>query len=361
MVKKDAGKAQSKFLYNVDHKVDNTAMKPLWQPSASIDTLHKRAVILQKIRSFFAARDVLEVETPSLSAHTVTDPYLEAMHTLHTQPGMVNANCLYLQTSPEYAMKRLLAAGSGDIFQLCKAFRNDEVGRMHNPEFTVLEWYRVGYCMQQLIDEVAMLLLLILPFEQVDQVSYCNLFVKYLKINPLEIELSALITLCTAFGLRDYVSSLQGNLVLNQSVHTKTLLKDSILQVLFSAHIEPNIGKERPIVVSYFPASQASLATLCDDGKTANRFEVFYKGIELANGFDELTDAQSQLTRFEQDNQKRIALGLSTVPIDTHFIASLKSGLPQCAGVALGVDRLIMLALQKDNIEQVTSFGHRNC
>ncbi|MFT6268716.1 MAG: lysyl-tRNA synthetase class 2 [Alphaproteobacteria bacterium] len=336
-------------------------MATLWQPSASLDTLHKRAAIMQNIRKFFAARTVLEVETPCLSAHTITDPYLEAMHTLHTQPGACNSSRLYLQTSPEYAMKRLLAAGSGDIFQLCKAFRDDEVGRMHNPEFTMLEWYRVGYSMQQLIDEVAALLIATLPIDQVHQSNYRRLFEKHLEIDPLETDLATLIALCNKLGLSDYVTSLQTNLNTNESEQGNAVLKDSILQVLFSMHIEPHIGTQCPMVVCFFPASQASLATLSDDGKTANRFEVFYKGIELANGFDELTDAQSQLNRFEQDNQKRIALGLSTKPIDKHFMAALKVGLPQCAGVAIGVDRLIMLALQKDNIEEVTSFSHRNC
>jgi lysyl-tRNA synthetase class 2 len=336
-------------------------MGDLWRPSASIETLRKRAALLQNIRKFFAQRNVLEVDTPSLSANTITDPYLEAMHTLHTHPGASNSSRLYLQTSPEYAMKRLLAAGSGDIFQLCKAFRDDEVGRIHNPEFTMLEWYKVGYTMQQLIDEVAALLVVTLPIEQVKQSSYCALFEKYLEIDPLDVTLSALIALSSTLGLADYVSSLHANLQLSEGVHENALLRDSILQVLFSTHIEPYIGKKCPIVVCYFPASQASLATLSEDGRTANRFEVYYKGIELANGFDELTDAQSQLVRFERDNQKRAALGLATKAIDKHFMAALNHGLPQTAGVALGVDRLLMLALQKDAIEKVISFSHHNC
>ena len=336
-------------------------MNQSWQPSASIETLRKRAALLHQIRVFFAQRKVLEVETPALSSHTITDPYLEAMHTLHTQGGAFTSSKLYLQTSPEYAMKRLLAAGSGDIFQLCKAFRDDEVGRIHNPEFTMLEWYRIGFSLQHLIDEVGSLLMATLKVEAVNQSSYSVLFERHLAFNPLKVDLPSLFEICAKLGLQDYVGSLRANLADDENTHASVLLKDSILQVLFSTHIESLIGIDYPTVVVDFPASQASLATLHENGRTANRFEVYYKGIELANGFDELTDAQSQHLRFAQDNQKRSVLGLSIKPIDMHFMAALFSGLPQCAGVALGVDRLLMLALQKNTIEEVMSFSQRNC
>lgn len=354
-----------------------------WQPTASIDVLKQRAVILQNIRAFFANGMVMEVETPCLSAFTITDPYLEAMHTSHTLPGASTSSRLYLQTSPEYAMKRLLAAGSGDIFQLTKAFRDDEVGRLHNPEFTILEWYRVGYSMMQLIEEVMSLLIHVLEVDACEQASYCSLFERFLNINPLTASLGQIRELCVASGLADYIASLEERLQFNHALvdneskeglstlpvqasmcahdATSILLKDSMLQVLFSQKIEPNIGQQLPIVVYDFPASQASLAKLSMDGTTANRFEVYFKGIELANGFDELTDVQTQVQRFEQDNQKRSTLGLSAKPLDTHLIAALNAGLPNCAGVALGVDRLIMLALHKSSIDQVISFSHSNC
>jgi lysyl-tRNA synthetase class 2 len=148
-------------------------MIDLWKPTAKINVLRQRAAIIRSIRNFFYERDVLEVETPSLSANTVTDPYLTAMSTLHTEPGASVSKKLYLQTSPEFAMKRLLAAGSGDIFQICKSYRDDEVGRLHNPEFTMLEWYRVDFEMQALIDEVTALLVSVLPVTAVEQFSYC--------------------------------------------------------------------------------------------------------------------------------------------------------------------------------------------
>ena len=366
-------------------------MKEAWQPTANITALKRRAEIVQKIRTFFAQGKVLEVETPCLSAHSITDPYLEAMHTEHTEPGAQTSSRLYLQTSPEYAMKRLLASGSGDIFQISKAFRDDEVGRFHNPEFTMLEWYRVGFNMQQLIDETASLLLALLPVDAFEQATYASLFEKHVGVDPLEADLPSLLVLCTKLGLKDYVASLHTNLQLHRngsidystsaSIEQKSvqnnasqthasdaiespanvLLKDSILQVLFSNYIEPHIGQKTPIVVHDFPASQASLATLNSNGVTANRFEVYFKGVELANGFEELNDAPSQLARFEQDNEKRIALGLSIKKIDEHFIAALTSGLPACSGVALGIDRLIMLILKKETIEEVMSFSHRNC
>jgi lysyl-tRNA synthetase class 2 len=336
-------------------------MTELWRPSASINVLQERAAIIDQIRAFFKARNVLEVETPSLSAHTITDPYLEAMQTLHTLPGANQSRTLYLQTSPEYAMKRLLAAGSGDIFQISKAFRDDEVGRLHNPEFTMLEWYRTGFSMQHLIDEVKALLMSILALGKIEQSSYCDIFKTHLGIDPLCATLGELKALCSEHSLNDYVDSLQAHLHQQQDAQTVSLLKDSILQVLFSTCIEPSIGQDYPIVITNFPASQASLATLNEDNKTANRFEVYFQGIELANGFDELTDVNSQRQRFETDNQKRKMLGLVQKPIDTHFIEALENTFPQCAGVALGIDRLIMLALNKNSIEEVMSFNHRNC
>lgn len=333
-------------------------MTILWQPTANMDALRQRAAIIRCIRAFFHVRNVLEVETPSLSAHCVTDPYLEAMSTRHTEPGTSRSTSLYLQTSPEYAMKRLLAAGSGDIFQICKAFRDDEVGRLHNPEFTMLEWYRVGFDMQALIDEVAALLIAVLPVTAVEQFSYCELFEEKLSFNPLTIQMHELLTYCGRHGLGDYAQSIKANI---ETANNQTLLKDSLLQVIFSQQIEAQIGNAKPAIVTHFPASQASLASLSKNGLTANRFEVYFKGIELANGFNELTDANEQLLRFNLDNTKRQALGLATKAIDKYFIAALRSGLPECSGVAVGLDRLVMLATNTHSVGESISFSHVNC
>lgn len=333
-------------------------MTDVWKPTANIDVLRQRAAIIRSIRLFFYNRNVLEVETPSLSANTITDPYLEAMSTQHTEPGASVSKKLYLQTSPEYAMKRLLAAGSGDIFQICKSFRDDEVGRLHNPEFTMLEWYRVNFDMQALIDEVAALLVIVLPITEVEQFTYRELFERFVHFNPLLITIAELKAYCDNNGLGEYANNLQGSI---KESHQLSLLRDSLLQVIFSQQIESQIGTSNPVIVTHFPASQASLATLSACGQTAMRFEVYYRGIELANGFNELTDANEQIARFTQDNEKRSLLGLPTKPFDHHFINALRSGLPVCSGVAVGIDRLIMLAANKVSIDEVISFSHLHC
>jgi lysyl-tRNA synthetase class 2 len=341
-------------------------MSKAWLPSASISTLQQRAQIMASIRQFFYERSVLEVETPSLSHATITDPHLSALSTKHTEPGASTSNTLYLQTSPEYAMKRLLAARSGDIFQLCKSFRDDEVGAHHNPEFTMLEWYRLGFSMQDLINEVGELLIQILPISKVEQFTYSELFEQYCNFSPLTASVDTILSCCKQVGLASYIASIEQQLTLQQSSQAlqgeqAILLKDSALQVLFNQEIEPHIGQEIPAVVSHFPASQAALATLADDGLSAHRFEVYFKGLELANGFNELQDAAIQKQRFLADNEKRKTLGLPVKEIDAHFMSALEAGLPACSGVALGVDRLIMLALNKQNIKEVLSFNYDNC
>jgi lysyl-tRNA synthetase class 2 len=332
-----------------------------WRPSCSADTLRQRADIIARIRRFFAERNVLEVETPCLSQYSVTDPHLHALNTLHTPPGSAHASRFFLQTSPEYAMKRLLAAGLGDIFQITKAFRDDEVGRHHNPEFTLLEWYRLGYSMQALIDESADMLMMVLGLEAVEQYTYQALFQEYCGFDPLTVSLTELVLFAEQHGLNDYVKSLTKNTQNALSQEQNDIVKDNLLQVLFNQEIESQIGQQCPTVVTHFPATQAALATLNDDGLTANRFEIYFKGIELANGFNELTDPKLQVTRFEDDNRVRRSLGLQAIEIDAHFISALQHGLPPCSGIALGIDRLIMLALGKKHISEVVSFSHDRC
>ncbi|WP_413113778.1 elongation factor P--(R)-beta-lysine ligase [Thaumasiovibrio sp. DFM-14] len=315
----------------------------LWQPSADITVLKRRAALIASIRQFFLARDVLEVETPALSQATVTDVHLHTFQTEFVGPGFAKGKKLRLMTSPEFHMKRLLSAGSGCIYQLGKAFRNEESGRYHNPEFTMLEWYRVGFDHHQLMIEVDTLLQSILGEGPAEKMTYQHAFQRVLGVCPLEASMSTLKQVAATLGLSDIAESEQN--------------RDTLLQLLFSVGVEPKIGQDTPAMVYNFPASQAALARICrQDHRVAERFEVYFKGIELANGFHELADANEQRLRFEADNQYRLAHHLPPQLIDENLLAALDAGLPDCAGVALGVDRLIMLALEKDHIDAVMAF-----
>lgn len=316
-----------------------------WQPSASIENLKARAKVLANIRTFFQERDVLEVDTHALSHATVTDAHLVSFDTQFAQSGSAqHGNTLYLQTSPEFAMKRLLAAGSGAIYQICKAFRNEEAGRFHNPEFTMLEWYRPGFDHFQLMAELNDLFQRILDCQPASQYTYQSLFQQYVGIDPLTASLGQLQRAVIDNDLHADWAAVEND-------------KDTLMQYLFAELVERKIGKDAPCFVYDFPASQAALAKInSKDPRVAERFELYYHGIELANGFHELTNADEQLARFEQDNQWRTAHNLATKPIDHNLIDALKAGLPQCSGVALGIDRLVMLALNADHIEQVLTF-----
>jgi lysyl-tRNA synthetase class 2 len=314
-----------------------------WQPTASIEQLRQRATILNQIRHFFTQRGVLEVDTPAMSHATVTDIHLHTFQTEFVGPGYADGSKLYFMTSPEFHMKRLLAAGSGCIYQINKAFRNEENGRYHNPEFTMLEWYRVGFDHHKLMDEMDELLQLVLQSESAERMTYQQAFLQVLKVCPLEASMAELKQVAAQLGLSD--------------IAEKEDDRDTLLQLLFSVGVEAKIGQETPAFVYDFPASQAALAKInAQDSRVADRFEVYYKGIELANGFHELDNPKEQLARFDQDNAKREQMGLQPQPIDYHLIAALESGLPDCAGVALGIDRLIMLAIGCDHIDQVTTF-----
>jgi elongation factor P--(R)-beta-lysine ligase len=316
-----------------------------WQSNAPITNLLKRAKIINQIRQFFADRGILEVETPILSHAAVTDVHLNSFHTEYYAPGdsaHQQGQTLSLITSPEYHMKRLLAIGSGPIYQITKCFRNEEAGRYHNPEFTMLEWYRIQFDMIQMMNEVDDLLQIILDTEPAEQISYQKAFQRHLNIDPLTADRD---TLCKVVD------------TLNLGFNTDTADHDTLLQFLFTFGVEPHIGLERPTAVYYFPASQAALAEICgEDHRVAKRFEFYYKGVELANGFKELTNAEEQYARFESDNQIRKSKQLPPQVIDTLFLDALKAGLPDCAGVALGLDRLIMLALNAESLSEVISF-----
>ncbi|EGQ8406569.1 elongation factor P--(R)-beta-lysine ligase [Vibrio parahaemolyticus] len=318
-------------------------MQTNWQPTASIEQLRQRATLIAAIRQFFAERQVMEVDTPAMSHATVTDIHLHTFQTEFVGPGYADGSKLFFMTSPEFHMKRLLAAGSGCIYQINKAFRNEENGRYHNPEFTMLEWYRVGFDHHKLMDEMDDLLQLVLKCGAAQRMTYQQAFIDVLGVCPLEGSMTELKAVASKLGLSDIAEPEED--------------RDTLLQLLFSVGVENKIGQDVPAFVYDFPASQAALAKINpQDHRVADRFEVYFKGIELANGFHELDNPKEQLARFEQDNAKRIEMGLKPQPIDYHLISALEAGLPDCAGVALGIDRLIMLALGCDHIDQVTAF-----
>ncbi|HDM8424051.1 TPA: elongation factor P--(R)-beta-lysine ligase [Yersinia enterocolitica] len=319
-----------------------------WQPSAPIANLLKRAAIMAEIRRFFADRGVLEVETPTMSQATVTDIHLVPFQTRFVGPGAADGLTLYMMTSPEYHMKRLLAVGSGSIYQLGRSFRNEEAGRHHNPEFTMLEWYRPHYDMYRLMDEVDDLLQQILDCDSSERLSYQQAFLRHLDIDPLSADKAQLREATAKLDLSNIADTEED--------------RDTLLQLLFTVGVEPHIGRDKPAFVYHFPASQASLAVIStEDHRVAERFEVYFKGIELANGFHELTDGDEQLKRFEQDNRSREKRGLPQHPIDMNLIDALKHGLPDCSGVALGVDRLVMLALGAEKLSDVIAFPVGRC
>ncbi|MFS7252431.1 elongation factor P--(R)-beta-lysine ligase [Rahnella rivi] len=314
-----------------------------WQPSASIANLLKRATILTEIRRFFADRGVLEVETPAMSQATVTDIHLVPFETRFVGPGAAEGKTLYLMTSPEYHMKRLLATGSGPIYQMGRSFRNEEAGIHHNPEFTMLEWYRPRYDMYRLMNEVDDLLQQVLDCNSAETLSYQQAFTRHLNVDPLSADKAELREAAAKLDLSNIADTEED--------------RDTLLQLLFTMGVEPHIGRDKPAFVYHFPATQASLAEIStEDHRVAERFEVYYKGIELANGFRELTDGREQRQRFEQDNRKRAARGLPQHPIDNNLLDALEHGMPECSGVALGVDRLIMIALGATSLSDVLAF-----
>jgi lysyl-tRNA synthetase class 2 len=318
-----------------------------WSPSASLDTLRQRARLLQDLRAFFLARGVLEVETPLLSAAASTDPQLRSLLTQYTGPGFPRGCTLYLHTSPEFAMKRLLAAGSGPIFQLCKVFRDGEAGRLHNPEFTLLEWYRPGYDHHALMTEVAELVTQVLkdrvPLGATEWLTYEEAFRRHTGLDALN-----------ASGAQWAECARQ------HGIDSAGLAPDAVdgwRDLLLSHLIEPHLGKGHLTFLYEYPASQAALARLRPERPAvAERFELYLQGVELANGFHELGNAGEQRRRFEHDLARRAVLGLASVPPDERLLAALDQGLPACAGVALGVDRLVMLALGAERLADVMAF-----
>ncbi len=315
---------------------------PPWQPSAALPILRLRAQLLRAVREFFAARGVLEVDTPALVRHAVTDRHIESARV--QLPG--HGATLYLHTSPEYAMKRLLAAGSGDIYQLAHVFRGEEAGALHNAEFMLLEWYRCGFPMAALMTEVATLCteLLGLPnAPAIEHLRYTEAFARHLGIDPLDAPLGTLRERAIAQGLD---APLAG-----------ACSRDELLDWFMGARIGPALGHHALCFLHHYPAAQAALARLDpQDPRLALRFELYYQGVELANGFEELIDPLEQRTRFERDQAARAAAGHPQPAIDPLLLAALSAGMPEASGVALGLDRLLMLRIGAAHIDAVLPF-----
>ena len=318
-----------------------------WRPTASLEMLQLRATLLVRIRRFFARHNVLEVDTPALSGAAATDPALHSFVTTYHGPGPRAGATCYLHTSPEFPMKRLLAAGSGSIYQVCKVFRDAEYGSLHNPEFTLLEWYRTGYDHRDLMDEVERLLREVLedikPLTSVQHWTYRDLFLEFAGVDPFSVKAAELQALLRS---RHDVAP----------VGLSTDVLDPWLDLTLTHVIEPRLGSGLVFVQDY-PVSQAALARL-RPGKpaVAARFEVYLDGIELANGFHELADAGEQRRRFTAECRRRGESGEAAVCVDECLLAALESGLPDCAGVALGLDRLLLVAGGRKDLHDVIAF-----
>ncbi|SHF74947.1 lysyl-tRNA synthetase, class 2 [Microbulbifer donghaiensis] len=307
-----------------------------WQPSASIEALHLRGALLADIRRFFAEREVLEVEVPVLSRRATSDPHIDSI------TALCNGDTAYLATSPEFGLKRLLAAGIGDCYYLGKAFREGEAGGRHNPEFTMLEWYRCGWDDRRLMIEVGELLSRVLQISQVQSLSYRELFLRELQLDPHTASEQELHD-CTAREVE--LSFVPAN-------------RDECLDLLMSHRLEPAMGDGITLLYD-FPASQAALAKVQEDATgtpVARRFEAYVGGLELANGYWELTDAEEQLRRFQADHRYRGMHKLHVYPFEERLVAALEVGMPECAGVAMGIDRLLMLAGGYASIGEVIAF-----
>ncbi|MEM6794606.1 MAG: EF-P lysine aminoacylase EpmA [Acidobacteriota bacterium] len=319
-----------------------------WRPAASLDSLRRRAAVIRAVRAFFEARGALEVETPLLAGSPVTDLHLESVSCRLELGG--EPRDFYLQTSPEFAMKRLLAAGSGPIFQIAKAVRDGELGARHNPEFTMLEWYRPGWDHHRLMDEVDALVREVLGSEPAERLTYGEAFLRHVGIDPHGATAGELAEAAALSGLGEIAGLDAGSPV------------DDWLHALMSLRVEPRLGRgggeaAGAVFLYDYPASQAALARVRPGSPpVAERFELYVRGVELANGFHELTDAAEQRRRFEGDLAERRRRGLETPPVDERLLAALEAGLPPCAGVALGVDRLVMLAVGASSLDQVLAF-----
>lgn len=312
-------------------------MKNTYQPTLSLINAQKKATFLRKIREFFYQRHIMEVTTPILSNHGNTDIFIESVSANFHDHGQAKTG--YLHTSPEFAMKRLLASYQVPIYQLCQVFRDNEKGRRHNIEFTMLEWYRPKFDLDMLADELQDLLTVV--FDQpmaLIKLSYSEAFVNTAHIHPLSASIDTLKECALSHGITlDMGDDHQG-----------------WLDLLFSHIVEPTLGVDMPTLITDYPPATASLAKMTTDTKgyqVAKRFELYINGVEIANAYDELADGDTLRARFEQDNQQRTLLGLPQMPIDERLLQACDE-LPECSGIALGVDRLFMMVADLDDISQ---------
>lgn len=311
----------------------NTSGREHWTPAATRDVLQARAELLATLRHFFALRGVLETETPYLSAAANPDPNIESI-------AVDSRSRRFLHTSPEFPMKRLLAGGSGAIYQICRVFRGGEEGSRHNPEFTMLEWYQPGFELEAMIQEAVDLVVLCLA-DRLESSTTLRLqwqeaFLRYAQLDPGSASLEELKECAQRFD-----------------VEAGDLNRDQWLDLLFCRVVSANFPTDRPVVVTAFPVAQAALAQVDEH---ARRFEVFVGDMELANGYHELLDPAEHRRRFEVWNQRRADSGQKVMPLDDRLLAAIDAGLPDCCGVALGVDRLLMLQTGRSDIKEVLAF-----
>jgi lysyl-tRNA synthetase class 2 len=307
-----------------------------WQPNASLDIIRKRAALLWQIRDFMDRHDILEVDTPVLSHFAVTDPYIQSLETANV---FEKDTPLYLHTSPEYCMKRLLAAGSESIYQIAHVFRDEESGKRHNTEFTMLEWYRLDFDYIELMNDVASLLS-DLGLKKTNRMTYAEAFLQTIQIDPHSASLSQLQDIG---GQNGWGSDSED--------------RHALLDFIFSEVVIKSIDSSEPLFIYDYPECMAALSTL-KEGRPciAERFELFINGMEIANGFNELCEANEQKQRFGTEIEIRKDKGLSSTPMDTNFLAALESGLPKTSGVAVGIDRLLMVLCGKNDIKDVITF-----
>ncbi len=312
-----------------------------WKPSSGVAVARQRAAMLERARAFFRSRDVLEIDTPALSRCTTSDPNIDSLRV--AGPGEA---ALYLQTSPESFMKRLLADGYPDIYAICRVFREGESGKLHQPEFTMVEWYRHGLGLDEIIDETVAFIADALQrpeLQNADILEYEAAFRRFAGVEPYTAPIGELADAAAA------------DAKLRESLGDD---RDAWLDLLLCARVAPNFDDRRLTALRHFPASQAALARICPaDGRVADRFEVFCGAMELANGFVELRDPHEQRRRMQADLARRGASGRRPVPLDEPLLAALESGLPECAGVAAGFERLLMLANGAEDIRDVLTFS----
>lgn len=307
--------------------------------------LRQRAELYASIRSFFAERDILEVETPVFSKSGNTDPFIQSL-IANFSSSSCSEEFYYAQTSPEFSMKRLLANGAGSIYQICKVFRVGEISARHNPEFTMLEWYRVGLDYHQLMDEMNGLLRVLDVFDESKKISYADLFLQYLNVNIKTAPVAQLKDCANDHGIR--VVGLGDEI-------------DDWLNLLLSHIIEPKLGFDSPTFIFDYPASQAALAEVREDAyPVAERFELYINGVEVANGYQELTRGDLYLQRFKLENERRMLAGKPEIIIHGNLIEDLNKGLPYCSGVAMGLDRLLMCLHNMDDIDKVLTYSADN-